>query len=409
MIKQYFKGSQSQFEAYLKKNGLTDDYVRNEIELPSISAAEGGRRAEEARYGHRRRRPGLPDQQGAVRVRSAWCRSARRPPGRGRRRPQALAGGAGWTKAARIRSHRPADTGEPFTATNSPGSTRTFRKAGFTLLKTGSLSAVLVRRPTPTRTSRASASPTATSSSADRRRREGDQQTFDSVKAQIRTQLLSTQKQSHVTSAVRKLQAAQKKLTNTPTVQAAADVDRASRHLVESPHGHAGRPRPGRSRPCRLRRGASWRPPAAWRSRPTSRWPSGSARTACDRPRRAGGGRLRRAASGALARRAGVGGRCRAAPPSTTSPRPTPCRAPGLTMRLRGRLPVGSRADLERTSSRTRSRRPTRCRRRRRGRRRQAARRAGRPAASRPSSSRSLLRGAATGDLADVAPASPTS
>ena len=45
----------------------------------------------------------------------------------------------------------------------------------------------------------------------------GTQQSFDSVKAQIRTQLLSTQKQSHVTSVLRKLEAAQKKATTYAT------------------------------------------------------------------------------------------------------------------------------------------------------------------------------------------------
>ena len=45
----------------------------------------------------------------------------------------------------------------------------------------------------------------------------GTQQSFDSVKAQIRTQLLSTRKQSHVTSVIQKLEAAQKKLTKYAT------------------------------------------------------------------------------------------------------------------------------------------------------------------------------------------------
>jgi len=45
----------------------------------------------------------------------------------------------------------------------------------------------------------------------------GTQQSFDAVKAQIRTQLLSTQKQSHVTSVLRKLEAAQKKATKYAT------------------------------------------------------------------------------------------------------------------------------------------------------------------------------------------------
>ena len=45
----------------------------------------------------------------------------------------------------------------------------------------------------------------------------GTQQSFDSVKAQIRTQLLSTQKQAHVTSVLRKLEAAQKKATSYAT------------------------------------------------------------------------------------------------------------------------------------------------------------------------------------------------
>ena len=45
----------------------------------------------------------------------------------------------------------------------------------------------------------------------------GTQQSFDSVKAQIRTQLLSTQKQAHVTSILRKLEAAQKKVTTYAT------------------------------------------------------------------------------------------------------------------------------------------------------------------------------------------------
>ena len=45
----------------------------------------------------------------------------------------------------------------------------------------------------------------------------GTQQSFDQVKAQIRTQLLSTQKQSHVTSVLRRLEAAQKKATKYAT------------------------------------------------------------------------------------------------------------------------------------------------------------------------------------------------
>jgi foldase protein PrsA len=45
----------------------------------------------------------------------------------------------------------------------------------------------------------------------------GTLQSFDSVKAQIRTQLLSTRKQSHVTSVIQKLEAAQKKLTKYAT------------------------------------------------------------------------------------------------------------------------------------------------------------------------------------------------
>jgi parvulin-like peptidyl-prolyl cis-trans isomerase-like protein/SurA-like protein len=45
----------------------------------------------------------------------------------------------------------------------------------------------------------------------------GTQQSLDQVKAQIRTQLLSTQKQSHVTSVLRKLEAQQKKATKYAT------------------------------------------------------------------------------------------------------------------------------------------------------------------------------------------------
>ena len=45
----------------------------------------------------------------------------------------------------------------------------------------------------------------------------GTQQTFDQVKAQIRTQLLSTQKQSHISSVLKKLEAAQKKVTKYAT------------------------------------------------------------------------------------------------------------------------------------------------------------------------------------------------
>ena len=45
----------------------------------------------------------------------------------------------------------------------------------------------------------------------------GTQQSFDQVKAQIRTQLLSTRKQSHVTSVIRRLEAQQKKLTKYAT------------------------------------------------------------------------------------------------------------------------------------------------------------------------------------------------
>jgi foldase protein PrsA len=45
----------------------------------------------------------------------------------------------------------------------------------------------------------------------------GTQQSFESVKAQIRTQLLSTRKQAHVTSVLRKLEAAQKKATTYAT------------------------------------------------------------------------------------------------------------------------------------------------------------------------------------------------
>ena len=45
----------------------------------------------------------------------------------------------------------------------------------------------------------------------------GTQQSFDQVKAQIRTQLLSAQKQAHVTSVLRKLEAAQTKATKYAT------------------------------------------------------------------------------------------------------------------------------------------------------------------------------------------------
>ena len=45
----------------------------------------------------------------------------------------------------------------------------------------------------------------------------GTQQSFDSVQAQIRTQLLSTRKQAHVTSILRKLEAGQKKATTYAT------------------------------------------------------------------------------------------------------------------------------------------------------------------------------------------------
>ena len=45
----------------------------------------------------------------------------------------------------------------------------------------------------------------------------GTQQSFDEVKAQIRTQLLSTRKQSHVTSVIRRLENEQKKLTKYAT------------------------------------------------------------------------------------------------------------------------------------------------------------------------------------------------
>jgi foldase protein PrsA len=45
----------------------------------------------------------------------------------------------------------------------------------------------------------------------------GTQQSFDQVKAQIRTQLLSTQKQSHISSVLKKLEAAQKKVTKYAT------------------------------------------------------------------------------------------------------------------------------------------------------------------------------------------------
>jgi hypothetical protein len=45
----------------------------------------------------------------------------------------------------------------------------------------------------------------------------GVQQSFDEVKAQIRTQLLSTEKQSHITSVLRRLEAQQKKATKYAT------------------------------------------------------------------------------------------------------------------------------------------------------------------------------------------------
>jgi foldase protein PrsA len=45
----------------------------------------------------------------------------------------------------------------------------------------------------------------------------GTQQSLDQVKAQIRTQLLSTRKQSHVTSVIRRLEAAQRKATKYAT------------------------------------------------------------------------------------------------------------------------------------------------------------------------------------------------
>ena len=108
-------------------------------------------------------------------------------------------------------------------------------------------------------------------------------------------------------------------------LRAAADVDRASRHLVEFAAWPPWSPSaPAIPTSCRWRHGASSRPPAPWRCPTTSRSPRGWASTASrstpTRPWRP----PRASASGACSPSGTGRTSCRAARPCATSSSPTP-------------------------------------------------------------------------------------
>ena len=218
VIKQYFKGSQSQFEAYLKKNGLTDDYVRNEIELPSIQqqkVVDALKKhvtvtdADVQKYYETNKAQYAPQRQ--VLFLLAGSQAAANAA------HTALAGGADWTKTAKKYAIAPGppSTGGTFTATNSPGSIEdNFRKAVFSQsLKTGTLSnLILVSKSYADTNLKGKCKPNCyfiVKPTADVKA-----QTFADVKTQIKSQLLSTKQQSYVQAQIAKLQAAQQKLTH---------------------------------------------------------------------------------------------------------------------------------------------------------------------------------------------------
>jgi hypothetical protein len=218
VIKQYFKGSQSKFEAYLKKNGLSDDYVRNEIELPSIEqqkVVDALKKhatvtdADVQKYYQTNKAQYAPQRQ--VLFLLAGSKAAADAA------HSALAGGADWTKTAKKYAIAPGppSTGGTFTATNSPGSIEdNFRKAVFSpSLKTGTLSdLILVSKSYATTNLKGKCKPNCyfiVKPTADTK-----SQTFADVKAQIKSQLVSQKQQTYVQAQIAKLQAAQQKLTH---------------------------------------------------------------------------------------------------------------------------------------------------------------------------------------------------
>lgn len=218
VIKQYFKGSQSQFEAYLKKNGLTDDYVRQEIELPSIQQTKvvdalkkhvTVTDADVENYYKKNKAQYAPQRQ--VLFLLAGSQAAANAA------HSALAGGADWTKTAKKYAIAPGppSTGGTFTATNTPGSIEdNFRKAVFSsTLKTGTLSDLIqVSKSYATTNLKGKCKPNCyfiVKPTADVKA-----QTFADVKAQIKSQLLSQNQQTYVQQQITKLQAAQAKVTH---------------------------------------------------------------------------------------------------------------------------------------------------------------------------------------------------
>jgi hypothetical protein len=130
---------------------------------------------------------------------------------------KALAGGADWTKTAKKYAIPPGppSTGGTFTATDTAGAIEdNFRKAVFgNSLKTGSLSdLILVSKSYADSNLKGKCKPNCyfiVKPTADVK-----QQTFDDVKAQIKSQLTSQKQQTYVQQQIAKLQAAQQKLTH---------------------------------------------------------------------------------------------------------------------------------------------------------------------------------------------------
>jgi peptidyl-prolyl cis-trans isomerase SurA len=218
VIKQYFKGSHSKFEAYLKKNGLTDQYVRDEIELPSIQQQKvvdalkknvNVTSADVKKYYETNKAQYAPQRQ--VLFLLAGSKAAADAA------HSALAGGADWTKTAKKYAIAPGppSTGGTFTATDSPGAIEdNFRKAVFSsTLKTGTLSdLILVSKSYADSNLKGKCKPNCyfiVKPTADTK-----QQTFKDVASQIKSQLESQQQQTVVQAKIAKLQAAQQKLTH---------------------------------------------------------------------------------------------------------------------------------------------------------------------------------------------------
>ena len=218
VIKQYFKGSQAKFEAYLQKNGLSDDYVRNEIELPSIQqqrVVDALKKhvtvtAKEVKdYFDTNQAQYAPQRQ--VLFLLAGSQAAANAA------HQQLASGADWTKTAKKYAIAPGppSTGGTFTATDTPGAIEdNFRKAVFSpTLKTGSLSDLIeVSKSYATTNLKGKCKPNCyfiVKPTADVK-----QQTFADVESQIKSTLLSQKQQRFVQAQIAKLQAAQQKLTH---------------------------------------------------------------------------------------------------------------------------------------------------------------------------------------------------